>query len=56
MDALEQRLMKWRGLLIQLSYRGRVLVLNNLVASMLWHHFKVVHPPEFGEKHTEDLN
>ncbi len=28
---------KWKWLLPQLSYRGRVLVVNNLVASTLWH-------------------
>lgn len=28
-----------------MSYRGRVLVINNLVASMLWHKFLVVNPP-----------
>lgn len=31
------RLSKWTWLLPQLSYRGRVLVANNLVASALWH-------------------
>ena len=45
-NALEQRMIKWRGLLVQLSYRGCVLVLNNVLASMLWHHFKAVHAPE----------
>ena len=35
----------WRWLLPQLSYRGRVLVINNLVASMLWHTFSVLPPP-----------
>ena len=44
--ALEQKLMKGRGFLVQLSCRGHVLMLNNLVASMLWHRFKAVHPPE----------
>lgn len=29
------RLMKWRWLLSQVSYRGRVLIINNLVASSL---------------------
>ncbi len=32
-------------LLPQLSYRGRVLVVNNLVASALWHKFTVLQPP-----------
>ena len=38
--------MKWRGLGVQLSKRERMLVLNNRVASMLWHHFKMVQPPK----------
>lgn len=39
------RLSKWHWLLPQLSYRGRVLVINNLVASTLWHRLKVLSPP-----------
>ena len=39
------RLSKWKWLLPQLSYRGRALVVNNLVASMLWHRFSVLPPP-----------
>lgn len=39
------RLSKWRWLLPRLSYRGRVLVVNNLVASTLWHRLKVLSPP-----------
>ncbi|KAK3547471.1 hypothetical protein QTP86_021027, partial [Hemibagrus guttatus] len=30
----------------QVSYRGRVLVTNNLIASLLWHRFTVLEPPE----------
>lgn len=30
-------LFRWKLLLPHLSYRGRVLVVNNLVASSLWH-------------------
>ncbi len=41
----EQRLQKWRGLLRQLSYRGRTLVINNLAASMLWHRFMALQAP-----------
>lgn len=39
------RLSRWKWLLPQLSYRGRVLVANNLVASTLWHKFNVMQPP-----------
>ncbi len=30
----------------QLSYRGRILICNNLVASSLWHKMMVLEPPE----------
>ncbi|KAI4884728.1 hypothetical protein NFI96_032233, partial [Prochilodus magdalenae] len=39
------KLSKWTWVLPQLSYRGRVLVANNLVASMLWHCLAVLEPP-----------
>ncbi|KAJ3602351.1 hypothetical protein NHX12_030109 [Muraenolepis orangiensis] len=39
------KLAKWKWLLPQLSYRGRVLVANNLVASSLWHRLQVLTPP-----------
>lgn len=42
---LQAKLAKWKWLLPQLSYRGRVLVANNLVASSLWHRLQVLTPP-----------
>ena len=39
------RMSKWKWLLPQLSYRGRVLVANNLIASMLWHRLVILPPP-----------
>ncbi|KAF7665106.1 hypothetical protein LDENG_00155080, partial [Lucifuga dentata] len=42
---VEKKLTKWKWLLRQLSYRGRVLVINNLVASSLWHRLAVLNPP-----------
>ncbi|KAI4890841.1 hypothetical protein NFI96_019969 [Prochilodus magdalenae] len=39
------KLSKWTWVLPQLSYRGRLLVANNLVASMLWHRLAVLEPP-----------
>lgn len=39
------RLEKWRWILPQLSYRGRTLIINNLVASSLWHKLACVDPP-----------
>ncbi|KAJ3599422.1 hypothetical protein NHX12_033385 [Muraenolepis orangiensis] len=39
------RLSKWKWLLPQMSYRGRVLVANTLVASTLWHRLMALTPP-----------
>jgi len=44
-DKVCAKLSKWSWLLPQLSYRGRVLVINNLVASTLWHRLNVLEPP-----------
>jgi len=44
-DKVYSRLQRWRGLLCKLSYHGRVLVINNLVSSILWHRFIVLQPP-----------
>lgn len=45
-EKVSARLSKWRWLLPQLSYRGRVLVVNNLAASVLWHRTVVMEPPD----------
>ncbi len=45
-DKVRARLSRWHWLLPQLSYRGRVLVCNNLVASSLWHKMTVLEPPK----------
>lgn len=44
-DKVCNRLSRWKWLLPQLSYRGRVLLADNLVASTLWHKFNVLQPP-----------
>ncbi|KAI4877209.1 hypothetical protein NFI96_028665 [Prochilodus magdalenae] len=44
-EKVRARLSKWSWLLPQLSYRGRVLIANNLIASALWHKFTVLNPP-----------
>ncbi len=36
---------KWKCLVPKMSYRGRILIINNLVASSLWHRFSCVDPP-----------
>uniref|UniRef100_A0A8C2X602 Reverse transcriptase domain-containing protein n=1 Tax=Cyclopterus lumpus TaxID=8103 RepID=A0A8C2X602_CYCLU len=46
MERVCTRLSKWKWLLPQLSYRGRVLIVNNLVASTLWHRLVVLPPPQ----------
>ncbi|MGL5102459.1 MAG: reverse transcriptase domain-containing protein, partial [Plesiomonas sp.] len=45
-EKISARLSRWTWVQPQLSYRGRVLVANNLAASMLWHRFTVLDPPD----------
>ena len=45
LEKVEGKLAKWRWLLPHMSYRGRVLIINNLVASTLWHRLKCLEPP-----------
>jgi len=45
LEKVSAKLSKWKWLLPELSYRGRVLVTNNLAASMLWHRLNVLDPP-----------
>lgn len=40
-DKMKGRLNKWKWLVPQLSYRGRVLIINILVASALWYNLPV---------------
>lgn len=42
---VEGRLLKWKWVLPKLSYRGCVLIVNNLVSSALWHCLACVYPP-----------
>lgn len=44
-ESVNGRLEKWKWLLPKMSYRGRVLIINNLVASSLWHRLACVDPP-----------
>ncbi len=37
-EKVKGRLDKWKYLLPKMSYKGRILIVNNLVASALWHH------------------
>ncbi len=46
LEKVSARLLKWKSLLPLMSYRGRVLVVNNLAASTLWHRLTVMEPPE----------
>ena len=45
-EHVKKRLGLWKRALPHLSYRARVLVVNNLVASSLWHKFICLQPPE----------
>lgn len=44
-EMMKGRLKKWKWLLAQMSFRGRTLVINNLVASALWHRLACMEPP-----------
>ena len=44
-EKMKGRLAKWKWIHGQMSFRGRVLVINNLVASVLWHKLSCVDPP-----------
>lgn len=46
-QAVVSRLARWRCLLSQVSYRGRVLIINNLAASSLWHKLVVLNLVDF---------
>jgi len=44
-EMVEGKLKRWRWLFPQMSYRGRSLIINNLVAASLWHRVAVLEPP-----------
>ncbi len=44
-EKIEGRLKKWSWIHPKMSFRGRVLVINNLVASTLWHKLSCMDPP-----------
>ncbi|KAL7870140.1 hypothetical protein AOLI_G00141280 [Acnodon oligacanthus] len=44
-EKVKGRLSEWKWLVPQVSYRGRVLVIDNLAASSLWHNPAYVDPP-----------
>ena len=45
-EKVEGRLNKWKWLKPQMSFRGRALIINNLVASTLWHRLACMEPPK----------
>lgn len=45
LQKVKGRLDKWKWLLPNMSYRGRTLIVNNLVASLLWHRLVCNDPP-----------
>ena len=44
-DQISHTLNRWKKLPSLLSYRGRVLIINNLTTSKLWHRMTILHPP-----------
>lgn len=44
-EKVKGRLSRWKWILPHLSYRGRVLIANNLAASSLWHKLVCIDPP-----------
>ena len=46
LEKVEGRLRQWRWIFPKMSFRGRVLIINNLAASMLWHRLSCVDPPQ----------
>ena len=45
-DDVTKRLQKWKRFLPQMSFRGRILIVNTSVASVLWHRFICRQPPD----------
>ncbi|KAK3542693.1 hypothetical protein QTP86_033188 [Hemibagrus guttatus] len=44
-EHMKGRLSRWKRLVPKMSYRGRMLVINNLTASSLWHKLACMDPP-----------
>lgn len=44
-EKVKGRLERWKFLLPKISYKGRILIINNLIASSLWHQLICVDPP-----------
>lgn len=44
-EKIKGRLDKWKWLAPKMSYRGHILIMNNLVTSSLWHKIASVDPP-----------
>ncbi len=45
LEKVEGRLKKWKWILPKLSFKGWILIINNLVSSMLWHRLPCTDPP-----------
>lgn len=44
LEKVKGRLAKWKWLAPNISYRGQILIVNNLVASSLWHKMACLDP------------
>ena len=45
LEKVKCRLARWKWIKTKMSYRGQVLIINNLVSSTLWHCLSCVDPP-----------
>ncbi len=45
LERIKGRNARWKWILPKMSYRGRVLIINNLISSTLWHRLSCVDPP-----------
>lgn len=44
-EKIKGRLAKWKWLAPNMSYKGHTLIINNLIASSLWHKLACIDPP-----------
>ncbi len=45
LERIKGRFARWKWILPKMSYRGQVLIINNLISSTLWHRLSCVDPP-----------
>ena len=45
LESVMGRLERWKWLLSKMSYKGRMLIINDLVSLSLWHKLACIDPP-----------